>query len=130
VVLMSSDVESIGRDDHVAKIPVWLKSPSDTLHLTKLQRRATARLSPEKVTKLSAIRKSYDVAEPASPDNESHSPLPPRTSLSMERRVNFLSNTSYTTSYLPFVLPFFEEPSSLPVEAGNSGRLIPSPVIS
>jgi hypothetical protein len=31
VVLMSSDVESIGRDDHVAKIRVWLKSPSDTL---------------------------------------------------------------------------------------------------
>jgi hypothetical protein len=28
---MSSDVESIGRGDHVAKIWVWLKSPSDTL---------------------------------------------------------------------------------------------------
>jgi hypothetical protein len=28
---MSSDVESIGRGDHVAKIRVWLKSPSDTL---------------------------------------------------------------------------------------------------
>jgi hypothetical protein len=31
MVLMSSDIESIGRGDHVAKIRVWLKSPSDTL---------------------------------------------------------------------------------------------------
>jgi hypothetical protein len=28
---MSSDIESIGRGDHVAKIWVWLKSLSDTL---------------------------------------------------------------------------------------------------
>jgi hypothetical protein len=29
---MSSDIESIERGDHVAKIRVWLKSPSDTLY--------------------------------------------------------------------------------------------------
>jgi hypothetical protein len=31
VLLMNSDIESIGKGDHVAKIRVWLKSPSDTL---------------------------------------------------------------------------------------------------